>query len=113
VLEPRLTAYSVAALAAIWTPIAVSEEGLGGSLIYGVVISGVVLAVSVWLRSVPSLAIGAVGIFVYLTWSSVHFLADTAGLPIALLLAGLVFVAIAVTAVRYRRYGLRCGTPAG
>jgi hypothetical protein len=102
-LQPRPTAYTIAALAALWTPLPLMDEWLGAAVLYGVVIAGLVLASGVWLRSVPCLAIGAVGMFVYVTQASVHYLADTAGLPIALLLAGLVFVAIAVVAVRLRR----------
>lgn len=103
-LEPRATAYVVAALAAIWTPIPMTDESLGAALVYGIVVSGVVLAAGVWLRSVPALGIGAFGVFVYVTWSAVHFLRDTAGTPIALLLAGLAFVAVAVGASRLRRF---------
>lgn len=102
-LEPRATAYVVAALAAIWTPIPITNEILGVAVLYGIVVTGVVLAAGVWLRSVPALGIGAFGLFVYVTWSTVHFLGDTAGMPAALLLAGLVFVAIALLATRLHR----------
>jgi len=103
VLEPRATAYVVAALAAIWTPIPITDESVGIAVLYGIVVSGVVLAAAVWLKSVPALGIGAFGLFSYVTWSSVHFLRDTAGTPIALLLAGLLLVVAAVLATRLRR----------
>lgn len=105
-LEPRATAYAIAALAALWTPLPLMDSYMGAAVLYGVVVAGLVLACGVWLRSVPCLGIGAAGMFAYVTASSVHYLADTAGLPLTLLVAGLVFVAIAVAAVRLRRFAV-------
>jgi len=67
----------------------------------------VALATSIFLMvasvpsgQVPLLAVGTVGTFAYLTWAVMRYFSDTLGVPLALVIVGGVFIALAVVAGR-------------
>jgi hypothetical protein len=103
IISPQATAVALGAVIAAGSPLALLGESVGVGLLVGVAVTAVLLATSVWLRSVPALILGAIGLFGYVTGCAVHFLADSAGLPLALLLSGLLLVGIALLTVRLGR----------
>ena len=50
------------------------------------------------------LVLGAIGLFGYLVGAIVYYLEDTVGLPVALLLCGLVLLGVAIGTARLRRF---------
>jgi hypothetical protein len=115
ILRPTATAYALGALAAVYAPTFLMNEDVGAGVLVGVAVSAAVLIAAVWLRSVPALVLGAIGLFGYTTGCAVHFLRDSAGLPIVLLVSGLALVGVALLAVRLGRIttgeGPRDGPP--
>jgi hypothetical protein len=60
--------------------------------------SAALMAVSVPTRQTPLLALGTLGAFGYITWAVVHYFSDSLGVPVALVIVGGVFLALAVLA---------------
>ena len=58
------------------------------------------MVVSVPTGQVPLLAVGTMGTFGYLTWAVVRYFSDSLGVPLALVVVGGVFLALAVVAGR-------------
>jgi len=56
------------------------------------------MAVSVPTRQTPLLALGTMGAFGYIFWAVVHFFEDSLGMPVALVIIGVVFLLLAVLA---------------
>lgn len=81
------------------------DEGV--ALLVGSVIAGSLLGVSAWLRSTPLLAVGAVGLYAYSFRAIWVYFGDTIGMPVVLLIGGLLLLAIALGAIRLggRRHG--------
>jgi hypothetical protein len=68
----------------------------------GVALSVALIGASVVLRHTGVLALGAVGLFGYLTGTIGYYFADTIGVPFALLLSGVVLVGIAIAVTKLR-----------
>ena len=60
--------------------------------------SAALMAVSVPTRQTPLLALGTLGAFGYITWAVVTYFRDSLGVPVALVIVGGVFLALAVLA---------------
>jgi len=58
------------------------------------------MVVSVPTGQVPLLAVGTMGTFGYLTWAVIRYFSDSLGVPLALVIVGGVFLALAVVAGR-------------
>jgi uncharacterized membrane protein len=105
-MRPRRAAYGIGAFGAVIGPtFSIPPEALG--LWMGIAVSIGLIGASVVLRHTGVLALGAVGLFGYLTGTISFYLADTVGVPFALLLSGVVLVgvAIAVTKLRHETIG--------
>lgn len=103
VLTPRTAAMTIGAVGAVVAPMfAMESTGLGTLL--GVGVAVVLLTMSVWQRSTPLLVAGAIGLFGYLIGAIVHFLSDSVGVPIALLLSGAALLGVAVVIARLKRF---------
>ncbi len=76
---------------------------IGFGLLLGVATAVALLAASVWLHRTEMLVLGGLGLFGYLVGAIGHFLADSVGLPIALLLSGLVLLGVAIAMARLRK----------
>lgn len=74
------------------------DEGI--ALLLGSVIAGSLLGASAWLRSTALLAIGAVGLYAYSFRAIWVYFGDTIGMPVVLLIGGLLLLAIAFGAIR-------------
>jgi len=64
----------------------------------GLLTAAALMAVSVPARQTPLLALGTLGAFGYITWAVVHYFSDSLGVPVALVIVGAVFLALAVLA---------------
>jgi hypothetical protein len=60
--------------------------------------SAALMAISVPARQTPLLALGTLGAFGYITWAVVTYFRDSLGVPVALVIVGAVFLALAVLA---------------
>jgi hypothetical protein len=56
------------------------------------------VALSVPTRQTPLLALGMIGAFGYITWAVTNYFQDSLGAPVALVIIGAVFLALAVVA---------------
>lgn len=112
VLLPRGTALAVGSAGTAIAPfIAFANQPEGVGLLLGVAVAVSLLAASTFTRNVPMLALGAMALFAYLVGAVVHYLADSIGVPFALLLSGVALLGVAVVVMRLRRFtGARPGT---
>ncbi|HEX9716374.1 MAG TPA: DUF2157 domain-containing protein [Actinomycetota bacterium] len=101
-LEPRRTAFAIGALGLLIGPLFLAEPALAAALVVGVLGSAGLIVASIALRQTVLLGLGTAGLFVYLTWAIGHYLGETIGLPLALLVAGLAAIAVAVVVARIR-----------
>ena len=101
-LRPKNAAMLIGSLGAIWAP-QFSFTWIGFGLLLGVTTAVAMMAASVWLHRTEMLVLGGLGLFGYLVGAIVHFLSDSVGLPIALLLSGLVLLGVAIAMARLRR----------
>ena len=96
-LRPGWLAIGLGCLGAVIGP----SIGLGEYewlLAPGLLTAAGLMAVSVPARQTPLLALGTVGAFGYITWAVVHYFRDSLGVPVALVIVGAVFLALAVLA---------------
>ena len=101
-MKPPAVALALGAVGVVIAPtFAMVPAGFG--LVLGTVGSAALLAASVGLRNTPTLVLGALGLFAYLTGTIVRYLSDTIGVPVALLLSGVVLVGVAVATSRLKR----------
>jgi hypothetical protein len=101
VMKPERAAYAIGAVGAVIAPtFAMPPAALG--LWLGVALSVALIGASVVLRHTGVLALGAVGLFGYLTGTIGYYFADTIGVPFALLLSGVVLVGIAIAVTKLR-----------
>lgn len=111
-LMPRTAAMTIGAVGAVLAPLFTMEQPGFGTLL-GVGVAVALLGASVWQRSTPMLVAGAIGLFVYLVAAIVHYLSDSVGVPIALLLSGAVLIGVAVVTARLKRFTGRTGEDTG
>lgn len=74
------------------------DEGV--ALLLGSVVAGGLLGASAWLRSPALIAVGAVGLYAYSFRAIWVYFGDTIGMPVVLLIGGLLLLAIAFGAMR-------------
>jgi hypothetical protein len=104
-LRPKNAAMLIGSAGAIWAPL-FALTWIGFGLLLGVATAVALLAASVWLHRTEMLVLGGLGLFGYLVGAIGHFLADSVGLPIALLLSGLVLLGVAIAMARLRKSAL-------
>jgi hypothetical protein len=103
-LRPAGAVMGIGAAGAIWAPQLVVAGWTGFGLVLGVVVAVAMLVTSVAWHRIEMLVLGALGLFGYLVGAIVYFLEDTVGLPVALLLCGLVLLGVAIATARLRRF---------
>jgi hypothetical protein len=103
-LPPGNAVIGIGAAGAILAPWFVIPGWTGFGLILGVAVAITMLVASVAWRRTEMLVLGALGLFGYLVGAIVYFLEDTVGLPVALLLCGLVLLGVAIGTARLRRF---------
>ena len=69
----------------------------------GIATAAAVMAASVPLRNVPLLALGALGMFGYVTSAATHYLQQSLGYPSALAIAGVLIIGLAILSARLMR----------
>ena len=100
-MKPERAAYAIGAAGAVIAPtFAMSPPAVG--LWLGIAVSVALIGASVVIRHTGVLALGAVGLFAYLTGTISYYLADTVGVPFALLLSGVVLVGVAIAVTKLR-----------
>ena len=111
-LRPPTAAYVLGALPILlgpWTAVGVAEP----MMFLGLASAAALMAGSVPLRQTPVLFLGAIGMFGFVTAIVIRYFADTIGASAALLLAGLVMIAIALVTARLYRRSPQKGAPSG
>lgn len=99
VLEPWWLALGLGSVGAMIGPsIAIGEYPW--LLVAALATSVFLMVVSVPSGQFPLLAVGTLGTFAYLTWAVVRYFSDSLGVPLALVIVGGVFLALAVIAGR-------------
>ena len=101
-LRPKNAAMLIGSIGAILAPM-YTFEWMGFGLLLGVATAVAMLAASVWMHRTEMLVLGGLGLFGYLVGAIGYFLADSVGLPIALLLSGLVLLGVAIAMARLRK----------
>jgi hypothetical protein len=97
VIRPGWLAIGLGCLGAVIGP----SIGLGEYewlLAPGLLTAAALMAVSVPTRQTPLLALGTLSAFGYITYAVVHYFKDSLGVPVALVIVGAVFLALAVLA---------------
>lgn len=79
------------------------------ALLLGLAAATALIAVGVGTDRTPLTVVGLIGAFVYLPWIVGHFFADSVGVPLAMLLCGVMLLAITLALLRRpaRRASLR------
>ena len=80
-------------------------------LIVGLLGAVAVMAAGVLLRFTPALALGAVGMFVYTSGTMVAYFGHVIGVPLALLIGGVIVLAVALASVRLQRRSAGAAQP--
>ncbi len=96
---PAWTGLGLGAAGALFGPtIGLGEYGWLGAI--GLATAAFLMAASVPSRQLPLLGLGTVGLFGFVTWAVVRYFGESLGVPVALVLVGGVFLALAVVAGR-------------
>lgn len=101
-VEPMWATVPLGLLLSLVAPtFAVAEHGW----VYAVAVAtaAAVMAASVWLRNTPMLAMGAIGLFGYVTSIVVRYFADSLGVPTGLTLTGALILVLAAVSARLLR----------
>ncbi|MEX2556114.1 MAG: hypothetical protein WEB06_10820 [Actinomycetota bacterium] len=104
-LEPWWAGVPLGTITALIAPTAIEQDG--GVYGLGLVTAGSIMALAVGLRFPPGLAIGAVGLFAYVTGGVVRYFGEALGVPTALALTGVAILAVAVVTARLMGYAKR------
>lgn len=70
--------------------------------VLGLVAGLLLMAGSVWLRETVLLGLGVAGLFVYIPMTIFELFGESLGVPVALLITGLVLLAVVAATVRLR-----------
>jgi len=103
-VTPSWVAVPVGILTALIAPTAIQESNVGAMFAVGIATAVGIMANSVVGRFVPGLALGAVGLFAYVTGAVVRYFGDEIGAPAALVLTGGVILSIAAVTARLARF---------
>jgi hypothetical protein len=104
VMTPAWAAVPLGAIVGLQGP-SIGADEYGWLFILALLSAGALMAASITERQLPLLAIGAIGAFVYLTWSVIKYFGDVLGVPTALALVGAVVLGIALLLGRSSRFG--------
>lgn len=108
-LRPTALAHVLGGALVLYAPTFLfgTEISEGIPLLLGSVLAGALLGASTWLRSPALLAVGAVGLYAYSFRAIWVYFGDTIGMPVVLLIGGLLLLTIALGALRLgsRRHG--------
>ncbi len=96
VLPPKRVAFVAGPLVALWAPMAFTNGGEGAGMWLGLATATALIVAGVTMHEPVLLGFGAVGVFGYLIRVLVYLFGDTAGMPVALLVAGAAVLAVAV-----------------
>jgi len=105
VLSPRTTAWAMGSLAILSAPQIMSFEQWGegdGYLILGCVVSLALLGAALWLNRGGPLGFGAAGIVIYVPQLLYELFENTIGVPVALLVAGVLLVMMSAVVIVVR-----------
>jgi hypothetical protein len=100
ILQPRYTALVLGSLGALIGPMTITSEAIGAGVLIGLVVAAGIVAAGVVLRETVLLAIGVLGLFWFLIRGITYFFEGTVGVPIALLAAGAIVLAVALVLAR-------------
>ncbi|HCJ10833.1 MAG TPA: hypothetical protein DHW14_06695 [Clostridiales bacterium] len=104
-LAPRTAAWAVGCLMMLAAPQILAVDAWrsgGGYLVLGCVMSVALMAVALWRGRGAPLGFGAAGIVIFVPQALHSLFEDVIGVPIALLLAGVLLVAMSAVVVRVR-----------
>jgi hypothetical protein len=101
-LPPARTTLLIGALLALLGPMPAFEEWTGIGLALGVVVAAGAIGIGAWQHHPQVLAIGAVGLFLYLVRSITYFLPGSGATALGLLAIGAGLIVVAVLAMRSR-----------
>jgi uncharacterized membrane protein len=96
-VRPGALAVAMGCLGALVGP-AIGLADYEWLLVPGLLTAAGMVAVSVPTRQTPLLALGMLGAFGYITWAVVRYFRHSLGVPVALVIVGAVFLALAVAA---------------
>lgn len=101
-LRPVILAQVLGGALTLFAPTFLFGTGIGEGvpLLLGSVVAGGLLGASAWLRSPALIAVGAVGLYAYSFRAIWVYFGDTIGMPVVLLIGGLLLLAIAFGAMR-------------
>jgi hypothetical protein len=104
-IAPRTAAWAVGSLMMLAAPQILAVDAWrsgGGYLVLGCVISVALMAVALWRGRGAPLGLGAGGVVIFVPQALHSLFKDAIGVPIALLLAGVLLVAMSALVVRVR-----------
>lgn len=101
-LRPVVLAYVLGGVLTLFAPTFLfgTDIGEGVPLLLGSVVAGGLLGASAWLRSPALIAVGAVGLYAYSFRAIWVYFGDNVGMPVVLLIGGLLLLSIAFGAIR-------------
>ena len=103
-VEPVWVTIPCGVILALIVPIFAVSHGWGHvGYAIGIATAAAVMAASIPLRNVPLLALGALGMFGYVTSGAVRYLQQSLGGPAALAITGALIIGLAVVSARLRR----------
>lgn len=109
-IEPKWIAVPLGIVAALIAPTLIDTSDAAVYAL-GLGTAAAVMGLAVASRHSVALAIGAVGLFGYVTGAVIDYFGDTLGVPAALALTGIVILAFSLLAARLIRYTQRSSGP--
>ncbi|OFW66181.1 MAG: hypothetical protein A2Z12_07230, partial [Actinobacteria bacterium RBG_16_68_21] len=104
IVVPLVATMVLGALLVSYAPV-VGAESHEWIMFLGIATGAALMALSVQSKVVPLLAIGTVAVFGYVTGVVLRYFRNQLGVPVALLIIGAVFIALALLAARLGRLG--------
>lgn len=99
-LPPERAAFIGGPLVVLWAPMALTDGGQGVGMWLGLATAVALIVASLALHETVLLGFGTVGVFGYLIRVLVRLFGDTAAMPVALLVAGAIVIAVAIGLAR-------------
>ncbi|HET9722390.1 MAG TPA: DUF2157 domain-containing protein [Actinomycetota bacterium] len=99
-LPPDRAAFIGGSVVVLWAPMALTDGGQGVGMWLGLATAVALIVASLALHETVLLGFGTVGVFGYLIRVLVRLFGDTAAMPVALLVAGAIVIAVAVWLAR-------------
>lgn len=99
-LPPERAAFIGGSLVVLWAPMALTDGGQGVGMWLGLATAVALIVASLALHETVLLGFGTVGVFGYLIRVLVRLFGDTAAMPVALLVAGAIVIAVAIGLAR-------------